>query len=401
MTSEDRFRSDITPHGPLRARGTATNPANRFEPLELEASGEALDDAINASGDDDNDYHHGRLATRYLHDRSRTVLNHVDSPDLPLAWTLNPYRGCEHGCSYCYARPTHEYFGLSAGLDFEATIFVKTEAPELLRKELSRPKWATKVEPIAMSGVTDAYQPVERHLRLTRRCLEVMAECRQPVGIVTKSDLVTRDVDLLAELARWNAAEVGISITTLDDKLASAMEPRAVRPERRLEAVRRLADAGVPVGVMIAPIIPGLTDHEFPAILAAAKDAGASWASTVMLRLPYGVKSLFFDWLEEHVPERRSRVESAVREMRAGDLNDANFASRMRGAGPRAEQIHDLFDLTLRRLGLATRPPKLSGAGFRPPSDGQLSLFGDLDDGPSSGALLDGAFDVDDDVDTD
>jgi DNA repair photolyase len=265
----------------------------------------------------------------------------------------------------CYARPTHEYFGLSAGLDFETRIFVKEDAPALLRRELSSPKWQPKV--LAMSGVTDPYQPIERKLLLTRRCLEVLAEFRNPVGIVTKSHLVTRDRDLLGELAGDQAAAVAISITTLDGSLAARMEPRASHPRERLRAIETLAAAGIPCGVMVAPVVPAITDHEILSILRAAADAGAGWAGFVVLRLPWAVKELFEEWLERHFPERKKKVLERVRSLRGGKLYEASFGTRMKGSGPFADQIRGLFTTGCRRAGLDRPRPELSTAAFRRP----------------------------------
>ena len=276
----------------------------------------------------------------------------------------------------CYARPTHEYLGFSSGLDFESRILVKPDAPELLRDELADPGW--EPQPLALSGVTDPYQPVERRLEITRRCLEVLAEARHPVGIVTKSRLVVRDRDLLAALAEHGAARVSISVTTLDEDLRRILEPRAPTPERRLDAIRRLADAGVPTGVLVAPVIPGLTDHEVPAILEAAAEAGAGHAASVPLRLPHGVEELFVDWLEKHRPARKEKVLGRIRDIRGGRLNDPRFGSRMRGEGPLAEGLADLFGLAARRHGLDGDRPALSTDAFRRPAvDGQQTeLFG-------------------------
>jgi len=274
----------------------------------------------------------------------------------------------------CYARPTHEYFGLSAGIDFETRIFVKRDAPKLLRRKLESPRWEPRV--LAMSGVTDPYQPVERRLGVTRGCLEVLAEFRNPVAIVTKSGLVTRDADLLAELAGHRAAVVSLSITTLRNEVQRVMEPRAATPTRRLEAIRRLTDAGVPCGVMVGPVIPGLTDHEMPAILEAAANAGAVRAGWIMLRLPHGVKELFAEWLERHFPERRGKVLNRLRSLRGGRLNDPRFGARMRGAGPFADQVRAMFDVACRQAGLNRVPLELSTAAFRRPASGsQLPLF--------------------------
>ncbi len=340
-----------------RGRGAPVSPPNRFERIELEAlePGPA------------------KVATEFLRDASRTILATNDSPDVPFDVSINPYRGCEHGCSYCYARPTHEYLGFSAGLDFETRILVKQDAAELLERELAAPAWRARL--IGMSGVTDPYQPVERRLGITRRCLEVLARCRNPVVVVTKNALVTRDVDLLAELAAHRAAAVWLSVTTLDVELARRMEPRCSAPPARLEALSRLAAAGVPAGVLVAPVVPALTDHELPAILAAAAAAGAGWARYVMLRLPGAVSEIFPAWLAEHYPERRQKVLSRIRAVRGGRLNDSRFGSRGRGEGVFAAQIRELFHAACRRHRLATSGPELSSASFRPPPGAQRDLF--------------------------
>jgi len=314
--------------------------------------------------------------TELLRDATRSILARNDSPDVGFDVGINPYRGCSHGCSYCYARPSHEYLGFSAGLDFETKILVKEDAPALLRAALASPGW--KPRPIMLSGNTDAYQPTERRLRVTRRCLEVLAEFRNPVAITTKSWLVGRDVDLLGDLARDRAAAVVLSITTLRDELQRVMEPRAASPGRRLGAIRRLAEAGIPVGVNVAPVVPGLTDHELPAILEEAAAAGATFADYILLRLPHGVKELFSTWLRQHVPDRMEKVLNRVRELRGGKLYDARFAARGRGEGPWAEQLRTLFRVTRDRLGLDRRP-ELSTAAFRRPAARprpQLDLFG-------------------------
>ena len=346
------------------ARGAADNPANRFETLTC------IPDASVPGADEEAAR---PLRTTFYRDPARSLLSHNESPDVGFDTALNPYRGCEHGCIYCYARPSHEYLGFSAGLDFESRVLVKEDAPELLRKALSSRRWAPRV--VAVGSVTDPYQPVERRLRLTRRCLEVFAEFRNPVAIVTKSALVTRDTDLLAELARDDAACVEISITTLDDTLHRAMEPRAAAPRRRLEAISGLARAGIPVGVMLAPIVPGLTDCEIPAIVEAAARAGARSIRHTLLRLPHGVADLFEDWLERHCPERKQRILNRIRHIRGGRLDDPRFHSRMRGSGVFAEQIHAMFDLARRRAGLLGAATPLSAEGFRLPPGSQLPLF--------------------------
>jgi DNA repair photolyase len=343
---------------PLHGRGATINPPGRFEKLEI---------AIDEKFEDPNP------RTQYLRDSSQSLITTNDSPDVGFRASINPYRGCEHGCSYCYARPYHEYLGFSAGVDFETRIMVKTDAPRLLRRELSSRKW--KPQPLAMSGVTDCYQPIERKLRITRGCLEVLAEFRNPVGIVTKNHLVTRDIDLLAELARFQAASVHVSVTTLDAALARKLEPRAASPAHRLDAIRQLAGAGVPVGVLMAPVIPGLTDHEIPAVLQAAREAGAVQAGYVMLRLPYGVKDVFSAWLETHLPDAKDRVLGRIREVRGGKLNETDFGSRMRGEGLLAEQIRRLFAVCRQRAGFPDEGPGLSTAAFRNPAGEQLELF--------------------------
>lgn len=359
-----------TPRPPPPAgRGTALRPANRFAKIHLAPDPDA--DANLGPDHDPADAPDPR--TQFFDDASETILSRNDSPDVAFTYGLSPYRGCEHGCAYCYARAYHDYLGWDSGLDFETKILVKRRAPELLRRELSSPRWVP--EPVALSGATDCYQPAERRFRLTRACLEVFAELRNPVGVITKNALVTRDLDLLSELARWNCASVHITLTTLDADLAGALEPRAARPAHRLRAIRALADAGVPVGVMIAPVIPGLTDHEIPAILAAAAEAGAKTAGHLMLRLPHAVKDVFLDWLDVHAPGKKARVVDRVREMRGGELNVSDWGKRFRGEGVFAEQIHDLFRLAARRAGLAKPFPELSIAHFRRQGGTQLVLF--------------------------
>ena len=313
--------------------------------------------------------------TEVIPDASRSALTRNKSPDIPFDVSLNPYRGCEHGCAYCYARPTHEYLGYSAGLDFETKILVKERAPELLRKELSARSWKPQV--VAISGVTDAYQPLERRLEITRRCIEVFAEFRNPITIITKSALVTRDIDLFRRLAEDQAVSVALSITTLNPELQRVLEPRASSSKERLRAIEKLTDAGIPTGVMIAPILPGLTDMETPALLEAAASAGAGWAGQIVLRLPHGVRELFDDWLLTHRPLRRKKVLSRLESLRGGRLNDPRFGTRMRGEGRFAAQIADLFRLWARRQGLDGPAPTLSTAAFRRPGGRQLSL--DLD----------------------
>ncbi|TAH37326.1 MAG: PA0069 family radical SAM protein [Planctomycetota bacterium] len=349
-----------TPPGP-RGRGAAANPENRFEALGYTRYPEAdLEEEIAPQ-------------TQLLRDHSRSIIAYNDSPDIGFAASINPYRGCEHGCVYCYARPTHEYLGFSAGLDFESRILVKEDAPELLRAELSAPRWRPQL--VALSGVTDPYQPAERRLRLTRRCLEVLAEFRNPAGVVTKSHLVTRDADVLGELARHHAASVFLSVTTLDEALSGTLEPRAARPQRRLDAIARLSQAGIPTGVLVAPVIPGLTEHELPAILQAAARAGARSAGYVVLRLPFGLKDIFLEWLERHRPGSKDKVVRRIESLRDGRLNDTAFGRRQRGTGPYAERIRSLFQLGCARAGLSAQPPPVSAAAFRRPGAAQALLF--------------------------
>lgn len=345
----------------IHGRGAASNPTNRF----VTVSSERFED-YDPSEDP-------APRTQFIADASASIITYNDSPDIPFTASINVYRGCEHGCAYCYARPYHEYLGYSPGLDFETKIVVKYNAPELLREELASPKW--KPQTLAMSGVTDCYQPAERKLQLTRRVLEVLLEFRNPVGIVTKNHLVTRDVDLLAQLARLECVMVLLSITTLDPELTAKLEPRAALPKMRLAAIRTLADAGVPVGVMLAPMIPGLNDHEMPKILEAAAAAGAQSAGLVPLRLPFAVKDIFADWLTRHFPDRKENVLNRIRSLRGGKLNQADFGARMRGEGVWAEQLRKMFDVATRKHGLNRRDYRLSTAHFRRPGGTQLRLL--------------------------
>ncbi|MFG0284007.1 MAG: PA0069 family radical SAM protein [Phycisphaerales bacterium JB039] len=346
----ERSTTPAAPPALARGRASQSNPANRFEKLSLEVLAEHVDEILAEAPD-------GRqVRTLVFADRSRTVINRVDSPDIGFKWTINPYRGCEHGCAYCYARPGHETLGFSCGLDFETKIVAKLEAPALLRRELARPRW--KRETIVMSGVTDPYQPVERKLELTRRILEVLREARQPVSVITKSSLILRDLDILGAMAADGLARAAVSITSLDNRLSSAMEPRASSPRERLRAVRELAAAGVPVNLMTAPIIPGLNDREIPALLEAAAEAGATGAGYILLRLPHGVKDVFLEWLGREFPDRAGRVESLIRQCRGGGLYDPSFGVRQRGEGPVAEMIARMFEVGARRAGLDRPTPE-------------------------------------------
>jgi DNA repair photolyase len=348
----------------FRGRGAAENPSGRFERFQFEPDPEELAHDPDAQV---------VLETQYFRDAARSIIARNDSPDIGYDASVNPYRGCSVGCAYCYARPYHEFLGLSPGLDFETKIFVKENAPALLRKELASRRWKPQV--IAMCGVTDPYQPVERHLQFTRRCLEVLAAFRNPVSVVTKNRLITRDCGLLASLASRGAASVCLSITTLDADLARIMEPRASAPSARLEAMSSLAAAGVPVGVMVAPVIPGLTDHEIPAILKAAAGAGAGFAMYSVVRLPHGVAELFSDWLERHMPDRKRKVWNRVLSLHDGNADCTGFGARFHGTGAWAEQIAMLFDRACARCRLPRKSPMLSTAGFRVPGPRQLNLF--------------------------
>ncbi|QDK39557.1 PA0069 family radical SAM protein [Bdellovibrio sp. NC01] len=351
------FRKDI------RGRGASSNIPNRFDSLKYEAEPQDFDNYLEEEKP--------RLQTQILKDTSRSVLTKNDSPDIGFTYSVNPYRGCEHGCIYCYARPTHEYLGFSAGLDFESKIFVKEEAPKLLEEALMKKSW--QPETIVMSGITDCYQPLERKMELTRGCLQVLAKFKNPGAIITKNFLVTRDLDVLKEMAAYNGIRVFISITSLDDDLIQVLEPRTSRPAARLKAIEMLANAGVPVGVNVAPVILGLTDHEMPAILKAARDAGAYSAGYTPLRLPLAVAPLFEEWLEVHRPLRKDKVVNAVKDIRGGKMNDANFGSRMRGQGPRADQLAQVFDVYTRKYGLNEKKFTLSAEHFQRPGD-QLSF---------------------------
>ncbi|HVU62356.1 MAG TPA: PA0069 family radical SAM protein [Phycisphaerales bacterium] len=368
--------ADGLTQGAVRGRGAGLNPGNRFEDVRLHVLGEHLDEiAIEQP-------HGVQVRTRVYRDSSRSILNPVNSPDLCFKWSMNPYRGCEHGCIYCYARPGHEYLGMSSGLDFETKILAKVHAPEILRGELAKPKWMG--EGIMLSGVTDCYQPVESQLKITRRILEVCAEFAQPVNVITKSSMITRDLDLLIELSKHHAVGAAISVTSLDNRLAAKMEPRASSPKERLGAVRKLADAGIPVAVMAAPIVPALNESEIPAILEAAKDAGASRAGFVLLRLPFQIKELFLDWVRRELPERAAHVESAIRDTRDGELYQTEWGVRQKGTGARAEQIGRVFEVFSRKLGLdgsgGSRPRGRSSEEFLRRrtvrlAKGQLGLF--------------------------
>ena len=345
------------PPAPVReGRGAIRNVPGRFERFHVTPFDDgwgSLDEPVS------------RVDTVVTADASRTILTTNDSPDIPFNRSVNPYKGCEHGCAYCFARPSHAYLDLSPGLDFESRIFSKPDAADLLRKALRKPGY--RCEPLALGSNTDPYQPVERRLRITRAILEVLAEFRHPFTVVTKSNMVLRDLDLLVPMTRDGLAAVHISITTLDRTLARRMEPRAPTPQRRLEAVRGLKDAGVPVSVLVSPMIPGLNDHELDRLLEAAAAAGARSAGYLMLRLPHELRVLFVEWLEAHYPSKAKKVLSRIRQMRGGRLNDARFGSRMRGRGAHAEVLRRRFEVACRRLGLDRECPDLDASRFRVP----------------------------------
>ncbi|HVA46116.1 MAG TPA: PA0069 family radical SAM protein [Pirellulales bacterium] len=360
----------MPPHRPhIAGRAAQQHPPNRYLPTRVEETFDdrEYDEELLADG--------RKVPTQFLADASQSIITENNSPDVPFRWSINAYRGCEHGCAYCYARPTHEVFGLSAGLDFETKILVKHEAPALLRSELARPSW--RGEAITMSGVTDCYQPAERRFCLTRGLLEVMNEASQALGIITKNALVTRDLDLLAAMAGRRLVHVFLSVTTLDAELARTMEPRTSPPAKKLAAVKALSEAGVPVGVMVAPVVPGLTDHEMPGILEAAREAGARSAGYVLLRLPLTVVPVFQAWLAENYPDKQEKVESLIRSTRGGGLYQAQFGLRQRGAGEYAVQIGRNFKVFKHKFGLDGPLPELDSSQFRPPRSaaGQMSLF--------------------------
>ncbi|MGV1835015.1 PA0069 family radical SAM protein [Rhizobium rhizogenes] len=348
-----------------RGRGAGLNPSGRFEPQQRET----FDDGWQTLEE------LPPFKTEVQIEKPRTAITRNESPDIPFDRSINPYRGCEHGCIYCFARPTHAYMGLSAGLDFEAKLFAKPDAAKLLERELAKPGYKPRV--IAIGTNTDPYQPIEKEWRIMRQILEVLNKANHPVAIVTKSALVMRDIDILKEMAAKNLVRVGLSVTTLDRKLARTMEPRAATPQRRLEAIRALSEAGIQTAIMVAPIIPALNDHEIERILDAGKAAGAMEASYVILRLPLEVSPLFRDWLLQHYPDRYRHVMSLIRSMRGGKDYDADFGKRMKGAGPYAWQISRRFEMATRRLELTRRNIALRDDLFVPPdgSGVQLSLL--------------------------
>ncbi len=352
--------------GPIKGRGAPSNVEGRYE----STMREAIDDGWAGEGEMP-----PRLETVITPEAARSIIAHNESPDIPFEQSINPYRGCEHGCVYCYARPSHAYLGLSPGLDFETRIFAKTNAAERLRRELSAPGYRCRV--ISLGANTDPYQPAERELGITRSILEVLGEFQHPFTIVTKSALVERDVDLIAPMAAKHLARVFLSVTNLDGELARRLEPRAAAPYRRLEAIRRLTAAGVPCGVLVAPVIPFLNDGDLESILEAAAQAGATWAGYIVIRLPHEVNGLFKDWLAQHYPLRAGRILARIRDLRGGRDNDPRFGTRMKGAGEYAELVRRRFEAACHRVGLETGGrTDLDTAAFRVPAQSaQLPLL--------------------------
>jgi len=331
-------------HIDLKSRGSGVNTKNRFEQLDIDYDLSTFDEYF------DQDLELVRIKTKFYNDNTKSILAKNDSPDLGFDYSINPYRGCEHGCIYCYARPTHEYLGFSAGLDFETKIMVKRDAAKLLEEAFRKKSWVP--QSIMFSGNTDCYQPIERKLEITRECLKIFLEFRNPVGVITKNALIQRDIDILSELAKLKLVNAVISITTLKRELSRKMEPRTSVPAKRLETIEMLASAGIPVGVNVAPIIPGLNDEEIPAILKAAAERGAKTAGRVMVRLPYSVKALFDEWLKRVYPEKASKIINRIKDIRGGELSNAEFGTRMRGEGEYALHIHSLFKTCCNKYGL-------------------------------------------------
>ncbi|HEX7157235.1 MAG TPA: PA0069 family radical SAM protein [Burkholderiaceae bacterium] len=358
----------IIPLADLKGRGARTNRESRFDAQVHEVDGDYLD---HASAEPEG----AAPATTVTEERARSIISRNQSPDIGFDRSINPYRGCEHGCIYCYARPTHAYLGLSPGLDFETRLFAKTNAAELLDRELRKPGYSPAL--LALGANTDPYQPIERRLRITRAVLEILHAFKHPVGITTKSALVARDIDLLAEMAAENLAGVFVSIGTLDNDIARTLEPRANSPQRRLEAIRRLSQAGIPTGVIVAPLIPTLTDPDLEKVLEAAAAAGATMAGYTVLRLPLEVRDLFVEWLEAHHPMRAAHVMSLVRQLRGGRDNDPEFFSRMHGEGALGDLLRRRFDIACRRLGLDRQRRELDTTRFRVPTapTAQLTLL--------------------------
>lgn len=350
----------------IKGRGAQSNIKNRFERLHIELDDSQLENEIESER---------KVPTIFFKDESKSIIARNDSEDLFFNYSINPYRGCEHGCIYCYARPSHEYLGFSAGLDFESKIMIKEKAPELLKKEFEKKSF--KPDVLMISGNTDCYQPIERTLKLTRALLKVCLDYRNPVAIITKNSLVERDLDVLSGLKEFDLTSVMISITSLDEQLVRKMEPRTSTPSKRLRTIETLSKQKIPVGVMVAPIIPGLTDEEIPAILKAASEHGASFASKIMLRLPYSVKDMFIDWLKREYPDRAKKVINRIKEIRGGKLNQSEPVIRFTGEGTFAESINNLFKISSRQYGLEKSKINLSTDHFRRKAGNQLNMFGE------------------------
>ena len=351
---------------PQPGRGASFNPPNRFEEISVGPPPEGLAEYF-----EDPDSQR-KILTRFYFDHTNSILAKNDSPDIGFTYSLNPYRGCEHGCIYCYARPSHEYLGFSSGIDFESKILVKKRAPILLKEAFLYKSWIPQV--VQLSGDTDCYQPVERSLRITRECLNVFLAFRNPVSVITKNSLIQRDVDILKNLAALNLVSATISITTLDESLARRMEPRTSSIAKRFETVRVLAEAGVPVSVNVAPVIPGLNDIDIPSVVKRAAESGAPRVAYSMVRLPYAIKDLFVEWLRRELPEKAAKIENRVRSIRNGNLNDSAFGIRMKGEGKIAESIKQLFDVAVDRNGLNKTKLELATDLFVRDRD-QLGLF--------------------------
>ncbi|MCI0450337.1 MAG: PA0069 family radical SAM protein [Chlorobi bacterium] len=355
-------------HLDLKSRGAGLNTPNRFEPLYIDYSDENLEEYF------DDSENTKRIKTQFFNDTTRTILAKNDSPDLGFTYSINPYRGCEHGCIYCYARPTHEYLGFSAGLDFETKIMVKRDAAKLLGEAFTKKSWEPQT--IMFSGNTDCYQPVERKLNITRACLEVFLKFRNPVGVITKNALIQKDIDILKQLSELNLVSTVISVTTLKRELSRRLEPRTSVPKKRLETIYKLSSAGIPTGVNVAPIIPGLNDEEIPSILKAASDHGAKFAGRIILRLPYSVKDLFLDWLKRNYPEKASKIINRIHDVRKGQLNSAEWSKRFSCEGEYAEHIHKLFKISCEKYSLNKEKFKIRTDLFRRVKMQQEELFG-------------------------
>lgn len=356
----------------IKGRGSQFNLPNRFEQIYIDHTTYERDEYI------DPEESASKIPTIFYNDYSKSILAKNESPDLVRGYSINPYRGCEHGCIYCYARPTHEYLGFSSGIDFETKIMVKKNAPKLLEEELSKRSWEPQT--ILLSGNVDCYQPVERKLEITRKCLEVFLNFRNPLGIITKNALVQRDIDILKELSQLNLVRVIISITTLKNDIQRRMEPRTSAPQKRLQTIERLVNSGIVTGVNVAPVIPGLTDEEMPSILKAASECGAKFAGKVILRLPHGVKELFVDWVKREFPDRANKIINRIRDLHAGKLYDSTWGKRMTGEGKWAETVQQVFEVNCKRYGLNADNIPMTTKLFRIPDSvknpGQFGMFG-------------------------